>query len=282
MSDNIEVICPVYFDGKTLRKERDVNTIFTSGFDIFRIMNSIDENIAKEYFINNSDDENSKDYYASARKFTINNCAETYAKANIFDLVMQAIIAFRTEVNNLYDGAIKMQFGYEEIENLKKLLNDIIKYSYVSYNTKSPSQSHLYGTLDGVTIYNEIYFNIFEPLIINCMNHIFTVDFRLISKDNCESLINHIYKIVYKNCYECDSDIDLSISAELKYSFISSILREIMSKYLGSLAAAINAVMYNSGLIVTCQITDPMNKVLGIKYEQPVDNRMINWSKIEL
>ena len=50
MSKENEVICPVYFDGKTLRKDRNINSVFTSGFDVFRIMNKINTKVAEGYF----------------------------------------------------------------------------------------------------------------------------------------------------------------------------------------------------------------------------------------
>ena len=80
-----------------------------------------------------------------------------------------------------------------------------------------------------------------------------------------------------------DSDIDLSISFELKYNFISSILREIMSKYLANLAVGINSILYNAGLMMTYSTTDPMNKALGIKCDEVIDPYIFDdWSKIDL
>ena len=85
-----------------------------------------------------------------------------------------------------------------------------------------------------------------------------------------------------------DSDIDLSISFELKYNFISSILREIMSKYLANLAIGINAILYNSELMLSYSKTDPMNKALGIKTDDVADPYIMeyedcrDWRKIDL
>ena len=76
---------------------------------------------------------------------------------------------------------------------------------------------------------------------------------------------------------------DLSISFELKYNFISSILREIMSKYLANLAVGINSILYNAGLMMTYSTTDPMNKALGIKSSEVIDPYIFDdWSKIDL
>ena len=106
--------------------------------------------------------------------------------------------------------------------------------------------------------------------------------------DNTESFLDYVYRKMYKDCYGDDSDIDLSISFELKYNFISSILREIMSKYLANLAIGINAILYNSGLILSYSKTDPMNKALGIKTDDVDDPYIMeyedwrDWRKIDL
>ena len=266
MSKENEVICPVYFDGKALRKDRNINSVFTSGFDVFRIMNKVNTKVAEGHF---KEDEESvdKNFLINTQRYTIRNCAATYAKANIFDLVIQTMNAFRTEITTTYPGCFVFHFGAEETDKLRDILNN--KIACCSDNPKSKTEAFLRGNLNGISVYNEIYFNIFESAIVNSMNLFLGNNVRIMNSNNntknTESLLDHVYRKMYKDCYGDDSDIDLSISFELKYNFISSILREIMSKYLANLAVGINAILYNAGLMMTYSTTDPMNKALGIK-----------------
>ena len=294
---NNEVICPVYFDGKTLRKDRNINSVFTSGFDVFRIMNKVNAKVAEGYFKKDGESAHKdcgKRYIINNQKYTIRNCAETYAKANIFDLVIQTMNAFRTEILTTYPGCFVFYFGVEETDKLRDILNN--KIGYLSSDSYSNTEAFLQGNINGISIYNEIYFNIFESVIVNSMNQFLGNNARIVNNnmkcindtDNTESFLDYVYRKMYKDCYGDDSDIDLSISFELKYNFISSILREIMSKYLANLAIGINAILYNSELMLSYSKTDPMNKALGIKTDD-VDDPYIkkyedlrDWRKIDL
>ena len=283
-----EVICPVYFDGKALRKDRNINSVFTSGFDVFRIMNKVNAKVAEGYFKKDGESAHKdcgKRYIINNQRYTIRNCAETYAKANIFDLVIQTMNAFRTEILTTYPGCFVFHFGAEETDKLRDILNN--KIACCSDNPKSKTEAFLRGNLNGISVYNEIYFNIFESTIVNSMNLFLGNNVRIMNSNNntknTESLLDHVYRKMYKDCYEDDSDIDLSISFELKYNFISSILREIMSKYLANLAVGINSILYNAGLMMTYSTTDPMNKALGIKSSEVIDPYIFDdWSKIDL
>ena len=285
MSKENEVICPVYFDGKALRKDRNINSVFTSGFDVFRIMNKVNAKVAKEYF---KEDEESvdKNFLMNTQRYTIRNCAATYAKANIFDLVIQTMNAFRTEIITTYPGCFVFYFGKEETDKLRDILNN--KIACCSDNPKSKTEAFLRGNLNGISVYNEIYFNIFESTVVNSM-HLFlgdnirSMNSNMNNTKNTGSFLDYVYRKMYKDCYGDDSDIDLSISFELKYNFISSILREIMSKYLANLAVGINSILYNAGLMMTYSTTDPMNKALGIKSSEVIDPYIFDdWSKIDL
>lgn len=288
MKNENEVICPVYFDGKVLRKDRNINSAFTSGFDVFRIMNKINTKVAEEYYKQQDGDSVhnncSKRFLINNQRYTIKNCAETYAKANIFDLVIQTMNAFRTEILTTYPGCFVFYFGVEETDKLRDILNH--KIGYLTGDSYSNTEAFLQGNIDGISIYNEIYFNIFESVIINSMNLFLGNNARVSAIDdpnNTESLLNYVYRKMYKDCYGDDSDIDLSISFELKYNFISSILREIMSKYLANLAIGINAILYNSILILSYRKTDPMNKALGIKTDDMNDPyNYEDWRKIDI
>ena len=293
-----EVICPVYFDGKALRKDRNINSVFTSGFDVFRIMNKVNAKVAEGYFKKDGESVHKdcgKRYIINNQRYTIRNCAETYAKANIFDLVIQTMNAFRTEILTTYPGCFAFYFGVEEIDKLRDILNN--KIGYLSTDSYSNTEAFLQGNINGISIYNEIYFNIFESVIANSMNHFLGNNARIVNSkkgindtDNTESFLDYVYRKMYKDCYGDDSDIDLSISFELKYNFISSILREIMSKYLANLAIGINAILYNSGLMLAYSKTDPMNKALGIKTDDADDQHIVlkevedwrDWRKIDL
>lgn len=284
MSKENEVICPVYFDGKALRKDRNINSVFTSGFDAFRIMNKVNAKVAKGYF---KEDEESvdKNFLMNTQRYTIRNCAATYAKANIFDLVIQTMNAFITEIITTYPGCFVFHFGAEETDKLRDILNN--KIACCSDNPKSNTEAFLRGNLNGISVYNEIYFNIFESTIVNSMNLFLGNNVRIMNRNNntknTEYLLDCVYRKMYKDCYGDDSDIDLSISFELKYNFISSILREIMSKYLANLAVGINSILYNAGLMMTYSTTDPMNKALGIKSSEVIDPYIFDdWSKIDL
>ena len=284
MSKENEVICPVYFDGKTLRKDRNINSVFTSGFDVFRIMNKLNAKVAKGYF-KEYEESVDKNFFMNTQRYTIRNCAATYAKANIFDLVIQTMNAFITEIITTYPGCFVFHFGAEETDKLRDILNN--KIAGCSDNPKSKTEAFLRGNLNGISVYNEIYFNIFESTIVNSMNLFLGNNARVMNSNNntknTESLLDYVYKKMYKDCYGDDSDIDLSISFELKYNFISSILREIMSKYLANLAIGINAILYNAGLMMTYSTTDPMNKALGIKSSEVIDPYIFDdWSKIDL
>ena len=284
MSKENEVICPVYFDGKTLRKDRNINSVFTSGFDVFRIMNKVNAKVAEGYF-KEYEESVDKNFLMNTQRYTIRNCAATYAKANIFDLVIQTMNAFRTEITTTYPGCFVFHFGAEETDKLRDILNN--KIACCSDNPKSKTEAFLRGNLNGISVYNEIYFNIFESTIVNSMNLFLGNNVRIMNSNNntknTESLLDHVYRKMYKDCYGDDSDIDLSISFELKYNFISSILREIMSKYLANLAIGINAILYNAGLMMTYSTTDPMNKALGIKSSEVIDPYIFDdWSKIDL
>ena len=279
-----EVICPVYFDGKALRKDRNINSVFTSGFDVFRIMNKVNTKVAKGYF-KEYEESVDKNFFMNTQRYTIRNCAATYAKANIFDLVIQTMNAFRTEIITTYPGCFVFHFGAEETDKLRDILNN--KIACCSDNPKSKTEAFLRGNLNGISVYNEIYFNIFESTIVNSMNLFLGNNVRIMNSNNntknTESLLDYVYKKMYKDCYGDDSDIDLSISFELKYNFISSILREIMSKYLANLAVGINSILYNAGLMMTYSTTDPMNKALGIKSSEVIDPYIFDdWSKIDL
>ena len=279
-----EVICPVYFDGKALRKDRNINSVFTSGFDVFRIMNKLNAKVAKGYF-KEYEESVDKNFFMNTQRYTIRNCAATYAKANIFDLVIQTMNAFRTEIATTYPGCFVFHFGVEETDKLRDILNN--KIACCSDNPKSKTEAFLRGNLNGISVYNEIYFNIFESAIVNSMNLFLGNNVRIMNSNNntknTESLLDHVYRKMHKDCYGDDSDIDLSISFELKYNFISSILREIMSKYLANLAIGINAILYNAGLMMTYSTTDPMNKALGIKSSEVIDPYIFDdWSKIDL
>ena len=294
-----EVICPVYFDGKALRKDRNINSVFTSGFDVFRIMNKVNVKVAEEYFKKDGESVHKdcgKRYIINNQKYTIRNCAETYAKANIFDLVIQTMNAFRTEILTIYPGCFAFYFGVEETDKLRDILNN--KIGYLSTDSYSNTEAFLHGNINGISIYNEIYFNIFESVIVNSMNQFLGNNARIVNNnmkcingtDNTESFLDYVYRKMYKDCYGDDSDIDLSISFELKYNFISSILREIMSKYLANLAIGINAILYNSELMLSYSKTDPMNKALGIKTDDVDDQHIVlkevedwrDWRKIDL
>ena len=294
-----EVICPVYFDGKALRKDRNINSVFTSGFDVFRIMNKVNSKVAEGYFKKDGESVHKdcgKRYIINNQKYTIRNCAETYAKANIFDLVIQTMNAFRTEILTTYPGCFAFYFGVEETDKLRDILNN--KIGYLSTDSYSNTEAFLLGNINGISIYNEIYFNIFESVIANSMNQFFDNNARIVNNymkciddtDNTESFLDYVYRKMYKDCYGDDSDIDLSISFELKYNFISSILREIMSKYLANLAIGINAILYNSELMLSYSKTDPMNKALGIKTDDADDQHIVlkevedwrDWRKIDL
>ena len=293
-----EVICPVYFDGKALRKDRNINSVFTSGFDVFRIMNKVNAKVAEGYFKKDGESAHKdcgKRYIINNQRYTIRNCAETYAKANIFDLVIQTMNAFRTEILTTYPGCFAFYFGVEETDKLRDILNN--KIGYLSTDSYSNTEAFLQGNINGISIYNEIYFNIFESVIVNSMNHFLGNNARIVNSnmkgindtDNTESFLDYVYRKMYKDCYGDDSDIDLSISFELKYNFISSILREIMSKYLANLAIGINAILYNSELILSYSKTDPMNKALGIKTDDADQHIVLkevedlrDWRKIEL
>ena len=288
MSKENEVICPVYFDGKALRKDRNINSVFTSGFDVFRIMNKLNTKVAEGYF---KEDEESvdKNFLINTQRYAIRNCAATYAKANIFDLVIQTMNAFRTEIITTYPGCFVFHFGAEETDKLRDILNN--KIAGCSDNPKSKTEAFLRGNLNGICVYNEIYFNIFESTIVNSMNQFLGNNARIVNNnmkciddtDNTESFLDYVYRKMYKDCYGDDSDIDLSISFELKYNFISSILREIMSKDLANLDIGINAILYNAGLMMTYSTTDPMNKALGIKSSEVIDPYIFDdWSKIDL
>ena len=284
MSKENEVICPVYFDGKALRKDRNINSVFTSGFDVFRIMNKLNAKVAKGYF-KEYEESVDKNFFMNTQRYTIRNCAATYAKANIFDLVIQTMNAFRTEITTTYPGCFVFHFGAEETDKLRDILNN--KIACCSDNPKSKTEAFLRGNLNGISVYNEIYFNIFESTIVNSMNLFLGNNVRIMNSNNntknTESLLDYVYRKMYKDCYGDDSDIDLSISFELKYNFISSILREIMSKYLANLAIGINAILYNAGLMMTYSTTDPMNKALGIKSSEVIDPYIFDdWSKIDL
>ena len=292
-----EVICPVYFDGKALRKDRNINSVFTSGFDVFRIMNKVNAKVAEGYFKKDGESAHKdcgKRYIINNQRYTIRNCAETYAKANIFDLVIQTMNAFRTEILTTYPGCFAFYFGAEETDKLRDILNN--KIGYLSSDSYSNTEAFLQGNINGISIYNEIYFNIFEFVIVNSMNQFLGNNARIVNNNmkcindtnNTESFLDYVYRKMYKDCYGDDSDIDLSISFELKYNFISSILREIMSKYLANLAIGINAILYNSGLILSYSKTDPMNKALGIKTDDVDDPYIMeyedlrDWRKIDL
>ena len=298
-----EVICPVYFDGKALRKDRNINSVFTSGFDVFRIMNKVNSKVAEGYFKKDGESAHKdcgKRYIINNQRYTIRNCAETYAKANIFDLVIQTMNAFRTEILTTYPGCFAFYFGAEETDKLRDILNN--KIGYLSTDSYSNTEAFLQGNINGISIYNEIYFNIFESVIANSMNQFLVNQFlgnnaRIVNSkkgindtDNTESFLDYVYRKMYKDCYGDDSDIDLSISFELKYNFISSILREIMSKYLANLAIGINAILYNSELMLSYSKTDPMNKALGIKTDDVDDQHIVlkevedwrDWRKIDL
>ena len=294
-----EVICPVYFDGKALRKDRNINSVFTSGFDVFRIMNKLNAKVAEGYFKKDGESAHKdcgKRYIINNQRYTIRNCAETYAKANIFDLVIQTMNAFRTEILTTYPGCFAFYFGVEETDKLRDILNN--KIGYLSTDSYSNTEAFLHGNINGISIYNEIYFNIFESVIVNSMNQFLGNNARIVNNnmkcinatDNTESFLDYVYRKMYKDCYGDDSDIDLSISFELKYNFISSILREIMSKYLANLAIGINAILYNSGLMLSYSKTDPMNKALGIKTDDADDQHIVlkevedwrDWRKIDL
>ena len=292
-----EVICPVYFDGKALRKDRNINYVFTSGFDAFRIMNKVNAKVAEGYFKKDGESAHKdcgKRYIINNQRYTIRNCAETYAKANIFDLVIQTMNAFRTEILTTYPGCFAFYFGAEETDKLRDILNN--KIGYLSSDSYSNTEAFLQGNINGISIYNEIYFNIFESVIANSMNQFFDNNARIVNNymkciddtDNTESFLDYVYRKMYKDCYGDDSDIDLSISFELKYNFISSILREIMSKYLANLAIGINAILYNSELMLSYSKTDPMNKALGIKTDDVDDPYIMeyedwrDWRKIDL
>ena len=298
-----EVICPVYFDGKALRKDRNINSVFTSGFDVFRIMNKVNSKVAEGYFKKDGESVHKdcgKRYIINNQRYTIRNCAETYAKANIFDLVIQTMNAFRTEILTTYPGCFAFYFGAEETDKLRDILNN--KIGYLSTDSYSNTEAFLQGNINGISIYNEIYFNIFESVIANSMNQFLVNQFlgnnaRIVNSkkgindtDNTESFLDYVYRKMYKDCYGDDSDIDLSISFELKYNFISSILREIMSKYLANLAIGINAILYNSELMLSYSKTDPMNKALGIKTDDVDDQHIVlkevedwrDWRKIDL
>lgn len=294
-----EVICPVYFDGKALRKDRNINSVFTSGFDVFRIMNKVNSKVAEGYFKKDGESVHKdcgKRYIINNQRYTIRNCAETYAKANIFDLVIQTMNAFRTEILTTYPGCFAFYFGVEETDKLRDILNN--KIGYLSTDSYSNTEAFLQGNINGISIYNEIYFNIFESVITNSMNQFLGNNARIVNRnmngindtDNTESFLDYVYRKMYKDCYGDDSDIDLSISFELKYNFISSILREIMSKYLANLAIGINAILYNSELILSYSKTDPMNKALGIKTDDADDHHIVlkevedwrDWRKIDL
>ena len=284
MSKENEVICPVYFDGKTLRKDRNINSVFTSGFDVFRIMNKINTKVAEGYFKEDKESVD-KNFLINTQRYAIRNCAATYAKANIFDLVIQTMNAFRTEIITTYPGCFVFHFGAEETDKLRDILNN--KIACCSDNPKSKTEAFLRGNLNGISVYNEIYFNIFESTIVNSMNLFLGNNVRIMNSNNntknTESLLDYVYRKMYKDCYGDDSDIDLSISFELKYNFISSILREIMSKYLANLAIGINSILYNAGLMMTYSTTDPMNKALGIKSSEVIDPYIFDdWSKIDL
>lgn len=292
MKNENEVICPVYFDGKALRKDRNINSVFTSGFDVFRIMNKVNTKVAEEYFKKDRESVSnncSKRFLINNQRYTIKNCAETYAKANIFDLVIQTMNAFRTEILTTYPGCFAFYFGVEETDKLRDILNH--KIGYLTSDNYSNTEAFLQGNIDGISVYNEIYFNIFESTIANSMNQFLGNNARIMNSrlkniddtENTESFLDYIYRKMYKDCYGDDSDIDLSISFELKYNFISSILREIMSKYLANLAIGINAILYNSGLMMSYRKTDPMNKALGIKTDD-IDDPYIyeDWRKIDL
>ena len=284
MSKENEVICPVYFNGKTLRKDRNINSVFTSGFDVFRIMNKVNTKVAKGYF-KEYEESVDKNFFMNTQRYTIRNCAATYAKANIFDLVIQTMNAFRTEIITTYPGCFVFHFGAEETDKLRDILNN--KIACCSDNPKSKTEAFLRGNLNGISVYNEIYFNIFESTIVNSMNLFLGNNVRIMNSNNntknTESLLDYVYRKMYKDCYGDDSDIDLSISFELKYNFISSILREIMSKYLANLAVGINSILYNAGLMMTYSTTDPMNKALGIKSSEVIDPYIFDdWSKIDL
>lgn len=288
MSKENEVICPVYFDGKALRKDRNINSVFTSGFDVFRIMNKLNTKVTEGYF---KEDEESvdKNFLMNTQRYTIRNCAATYAKANIFDLVIQTMNAFRTEITTTYPGCFVFHFGAEETDKLRDILNN--KIACCSDNPKSKTEAFLRGNLNGISVYNEIYFNIFESTIVNSMNLFLGNNARILNSNtndindpnSSESLLDYVYRKMYKDCYGDDSDIDLSISFELKYNFISSILREIMSRYLANLAVGINSILYNAGLMMAYSTTDPMNKALGIKCDEVIDPYIFDdWSKIDL
>ena len=284
MSKENEVICPVYFDGKTLRKDRNINSVFTFGFDVFRIMNKLNAKVAKGYF-KEYEESVDKNFFMNTQRYTIRNCAATYAKANIFDLVIQTMNAFITEIITTYPGCFVFHFGAEETDKLRDILNN--KIACCSDNPKSKTEAFLRGNLNVISVYNEIYFNIFESTIVNSMNLFLGNNVRIMNSNNntknTESLLDHVYRKMYKDCYGDDSDIDLSISFELKYNFISSILREIMSKYLANLAVGINSILYNAGLMMTYSTTDPMNKALGIKSTEVIDPYIFDdWSKIDL
>ena len=293
MSKENEVICPVYFDGKALRKDRNINSVFTSGFDVFRIMNKINTKVAEGYFKEDKESVD-KNFLINAQIYIIRNCAATYAKANIFDLVIQTMNAFRTEIITTYPGCFAFYFGVEETDKLRDILNN--KIGYLSSDSYSNTEAFLQGNINGISIYNEIYFNIFESVIVNSMNQFLGNNARIVNNnmkginntDNTESFLDYVYRKMYKDCYGDDSDIDLSISFELKYNFISSILREIMSKYLANLAIGINAILYNSELMLSYSKTDPMNKALGIKTDDVDDPYIMeyedwrDWRKIDL
>ena len=61
-----------------------------------------------------------------------------------------------------------------------------------------------------------------------------------------------------------------------------------MSKYLANLAIGINAILYNSELMLSYSKTDPMNKALGIKTDDVDDPYIMeyedwrDWRKIDL
>ena len=82
MKNENEVICPVFFDGKVLRKDKNINSAFTSGFDVFRIMNKLNTKVAEGYF--KEDEAN----YPEGLKLWINHINQTisYIRENDVEL----------------------------------------------------------------------------------------------------------------------------------------------------------------------------------------------------
>lgn len=262
MENSLKPVCPVYFSGKDKVNMDlpEINTSFLSEYDFLM------GDATKDALYLSS----AKQKISSIRDTTIKNafldCLETqsynrkevfqdmiysYAFSNVLDITMKLMYEYLyNEIFSRFDDALVgaavpplkyiketisstvhkgVLFGrYFAFDNMKRFGNGATDLSFIR-------NEMIYFACSSFSsiVYSAIYSEIIEIMIANLCKVIFG------NRNN----LNTVYEVFCKECYDKKPDKD--VDAGIKYTFISSILREMLENYIVNYRTALTGIAYN-------------------------------------